>query len=499
MASLRVWLLLSVCAAVHARAHPKSKRTVLYVRPSSESIGVPVEESATYNSISDAVARASEIATLSDIGVTIRLLPGTHTLLKPLHFANETGNWPFSKKSPLIIESSDLEHVAVVSGGVELSQWKVGASPWLWQSQLPQGADPKNVSSLWVNGLRRSVAHTKTIQYADSKADRIVLRPKSLPTPLSSSPRLRAVIFHYWTASYHGVKSVSSDGLTAILTNNQSMAFQTNPAASGKRVYFEGHPAFLEENSGTFVVDEVARTVTYSPTAQERSTYTPSNFTATAPQLIELVSDNSVHGIVLQHVNFSFASAEFNVCLRGACCDQSASFMETAALHFEESSHITLSHVGVNHVDGNGIWVGSGTRNIAMDRVVVTDVGAGGVRIGPAIRGFAGDARADNISLTDSVIEDGGNIFLMGCGVLAQAVSNTTITHNTIRHFHYTGVSLGWTWNYATTSNGDNEISFNHISEIGLGTLSDMGCVYHLGMDFGTKIVRQSCSKEVGN
>lgn len=51
-----------------------------------------------------------------------------------------------------------------------------------------------------------------------------------------------------------------------------------------------------------------------------------------------------------------------------------------------------------------------------------------------------------------------GHIYSMGCGVLAQAVSNTTVSHNEIKHFSYTGVSLGWTWNYEPTSNGDNEV-----------------------------------------
>lgn len=37
------------------------------------------------------------------------------------------------------------------------------------------------------------------------------------------------------------------------------------------------------------------------------------------------------------------------------------------------------------------------------------------------------------------------------------------------------------------------QVSFNHISEIGLGLLSDMGCVYHLGQDFGTKISNNVC------
>jgi hypothetical protein len=51
-----------------------------------------------------------------------------------------------------------------------------------------------------------------------------------------------------------------------------------------------------------------------------------------------------------------------------------------------------------------------------------------------------------------------GHIYTMGCGVLAQAVSRTTISHNDINHFSYTGVSLGWTWNYIDTSNRDNEV-----------------------------------------
>ena len=37
------------------------------------------------------------------------------------------------------------------------------------------------------------------------------------------------------------------------------------------------------------------------------------------------------------------------------------------------------------------------------------------------------------------------------------------------------------------------QISYNHISEIGLGLLSDMGCVYHLGEDFGTRISNNIC------
>jgi hypothetical protein len=63
---------------------------------------------------------------------------------------------------------------------------------------------------------------------------------------------------------------------------------------------------------------------------------------------------------------------------------------------------------GITHVDGYALWVDEGSRNVTMDRLFVSDIGAGGVRIGKGISGVSGDARADNVSLTNSVLEDGG-------------------------------------------------------------------------------------------
>lgn len=91
------------------------------------------------------------------------------------------------------------------------------------------------------------------------------------------------------------------------------------------------------------------------------------------------------------------------------------------------------------------------------------DLGAGGVRIGSA----TGDAH--NISLTDSVLEDGGHVWLQGCGVLMQAANGSTVSHNTIRRFSYTGISVGWQWGFGKTGNANSVISSNYISTIGQG------------------------------
>ena len=128
-------------AATVVLVRAETKETVLYVSPSVAQNKFNNQPQGTYFSISAAITRASEIAARTGLGAKILLLPGTHNLRTPLSFASNARKWPFTPNEPLVIDSADPEQFAVLSGGVELSQWQVGASAWLWTSQLPPGAD----------------------------------------------------------------------------------------------------------------------------------------------------------------------------------------------------------------------------------------------------------------------------------------------------------------------------------------------------------------------
>jgi hypothetical protein len=158
-------------------------------------------------------------------------------------------------------------------------------------------------------------------------------------------------------------------------------------------------------------------------------------------------------------------------------------------------SHVDFRHVTVAHTGGYALWFHGATNSITVQYGTLRDLGAGGVRIGEPRSGAISSRSllASNIIVADSVITDAGHIIESGAGVLLQQAASCLIHHNNIFNLFYTGVSTGWTWGYAPTSNNNIIVRENRIYNIGRGLLSDMGCVYNLGTSPGTVVDHNIC------
>jgi hypothetical protein len=151
---------------------------------------------------------------------------------------------------------------------------------------------------------------------------------------------------------------------------------------------------------------------------------------------------------VFDGVTFEHTAADFSACFPGAgsqpspsvCEAQSAADQRTAAVHLTDSVNMQMVNVTVRHTGGYGVWLDKGCRDSALLASHVSDVGAGAVRVGGSYGGAAPFAlEASNVTVADSVLEDGGHVWRMGCGVLLQAANTSTVEHNLIRQFLYTG------------------------------------------------------------
>ena len=298
------------------------------------------------------------------------------------------------------------------------------------------------------------------------------------------------------------------------------MCSVVKPPRSGNRFWIENAEAYLAPLSGTFVYsnsDPSNRTVLYAPTAAEispaaaaaalvggvpasRPARAAPRITAevVAPRLVELVVSNQAN-VRFANVRFEHSAVDFATCFDPASPNhcggmgQGAAFLNTSSVRFENGSvGVELVNVTVAHTGGYGVWFQPGARDSAVRRSRLVDLGAGGVRAGGS--GHNAATGAGNVTVEDCTIAHGGRVFAMGMGVLFQSVWGSSVVHTEVYDFYQTGISLGWSWHYVGTAGHGNTVAFNRVHTIGQGLTSDMGCIYHLGVDHGTTIAGNVCS-----
>jgi len=119
---------------------------------------------------------------------------------------------------------------------------------------------------------------------------------------------------------------------------------------------------------------------------------------------------------------------------------QAASFLNQAAVHIVRSSGCTFTNVTVRSVGTYGMWVDNGATGTVIDRCLVADVGAGGIRIGrgaplPEPVSYT-DASWDTI-VRNSTVVWGSHVYHEGNGILLQHSSHNIISDNEVAYFNH--------------------------------------------------------------
>ncbi len=429
-------------------------------------------------------------------GARVLLRGGVYYLDRPLELTPED---TAGGAVPVVYAAYENE-TPIISGGREITDWEI-TDEGRWTAQLPEVESGEwAFSQLFVNDQRRLRPRLPKTGYyyiageapptanAGGKGfDRFRFVPGDMRSDWSRFEDIEVLPFHLWEMSRLRLAEVDEDRSVVTLSTPTCSTSWWSKMAAGHRYIVENVPDALTEQ-GEWYVDRQTGVLTYIP----RDGETPDTSTVIAPRLpylVQLKGDADV-GLAVENLTFkglTFAHTNWVLPERGQSVPQ-AEVNIRGAIRAQSARNVSFEQCRITRVGGYAIEFGAGSQNCRVEDCELSDMGAGGVKIGS--QGYTGDeARiTSDITVRNCVIAHGGRLHPAGIGVLILHSPRNLISHNDIHDFYYTGISVGWQWSYASSNAHDNTIEYNDVHTIGQGVLSDMGGIYTLGPSPGTVI-----------
>ncbi|CAF1354934.1 unnamed protein product [Adineta steineri] len=292
------------------------------------------------------------------------------------------------------------------------------------------------------------------------------------------------VVYHSWTTSHHYIDKLNLSNKTILFTNPSNSPIGAAVAQGQRRFHVENMCISYVPNS--FCFSNATKTV-YLMTD---SSYDPNKsqiMTSINEYVVVLAgnsSTNPIEDIIIDNVAIQHSA--WNIERTQQADYQAASFLTSAPLYIANATSIIITDVEISHTGSYGIWIKEGTNSINIINSLITDTGAGGIRIGQMISPVP--TPTTSIHIISNEVSYGGNVFPSGVGIISHRAVDVIIADNSIHHHRYTGISIGWEWGYAPSYTSNVLVQGNYIYNIGQHILCDQGGIYTLGIQPGTII-----------
>jgi len=445
----------------------------------------------------EAALRKARAAATRD-GVTIFVHGGLYRLAEPMVFTPEDSG--ASAEKPFTIAAFGKEK-PVLSGGARLAAWKqIGADLWQTDARTQLGGNWR-FRSLFVNGRRATRARTPNEgellrmdgERFNDKPFQFKFRAGDIKPGWAEPGDVEVVAFEKWTDIRQFIREVNTT--SNVVTLSGSSTVHTREA--GARYFIENAPDAVDV-PGEWRLDAKTGVVTMMFRAGEN----PNAMEIVVARLQELAQfkgDIAGHKAVKHLVlrGLTFADTDWTIAPEGYR-DTQAAVAIRGEVFGDGMTDCVIEDCTFTRLAGYGIDLGRGCQRNRIVGNEMFDLGAGGVRVGESTaRNDAFDATHSN-EITDNHLHHLGRLYPPAVGIFILQSATNRVAHNHIHDLYYTAVSVGWTWGYRDSPCHDNVIEFNHLHDIGLGLLSDMGAVYTLGPQPGT-VVRNNLIHDVNS
>ena len=371
-----------------------------------------------------------------------------------------------------------------ISGGRVISGWKKGSGS-IWTAD----AGDAYFRQLFVSGCRAQRARTPNYGFyrmdgasPTDKPLRLHYRGNDI-RPQWAKTGAEVIGLLAWADFRMPIVSVDVTAHLATLT--------LDPRPSNKEVdaryYIENAPDGLD-SAGEWYLDQGTHVVSYWPMPGENME-TEQVIAAALVQLVRLegkpeqrqfVRNVTFRGLQFEHADWSMDSKGY--------ADTQAAIPAPAAIEGIGALDTTIEKCTVAHSGGYAIFFGRGSKRTRVLASELFDLGGGGIKLGEP-KQFSNDDEQnyDNV-VADNHIHDLGLVYAPAVGVWVLQSGRNQIVHNHIHDLFYTAISVGWTWGYGPNQSKGNVIEYNCIHDVGKNMLSDMGGIYTLGVQPGTRI-----------
>jgi hypothetical protein len=256
------------------------------------------------------------------------------------------------------------------------------------------------------------------------------------------------VVYHIWTESHHYIDRLITTNNTVLFTNPSRHPIGSEVMAGQRRFHIENLCEALTPNSFFFV--NATKTVTLT---------TDGSYDPTKVQIIILVNEfvliiagedvkKPVKDIIISNVAIQHSA--WNITRTEQADKQAAAFLTHAAVYIANATLIIISDVEVSHTGSYAVWIKEETTSINAIDSLVTDTGAGSIRIGQIITPVPTPTSSVNIMSTE--VSYGGNVFPNGVAIISHRCS---------------GIYIGWLWGYGTPFSNNVIVEGNYIYSIG--------------------------------